>query len=762
MVETFDLDSMDDRELLDLSWSLGLALNLDEMLKIRDHFRRLGRSPTDVELQALGQAWSEHSCYKSSKIFLRNYLFRIQSDDFIVNEDAGVVMFDEKHAYVVGLESHNHPSAIEPYGGAATGVGGILRDVVCMGAQPIALIDPLFFGPLEISHEDLPEGVKHPGYLFRRVVEGIRDYGNRVGIPTVCGLVWFDPGYLGNCLVNVGCIGIVRLDRIVRSRVGGPGEIFVLTGGSTGRDGIHGVTFASEVLDEVSEEENVGAVQLGDPIIKEPLIHACLEAVREGIVRGMKDLGGGGLSSCIGEMALSGGCGAEIDLEKVPLKYENMRPWEIWISESQERMMISVMPEHLERLLSIFDSWDVPATPIGRSVPGNRISVRYRGETVLDLDLGFYTAGPMYERPFTPPPVNEEHDQIDEPADYEMILLSLLSSPNLSSREWVIRQYDHEVRGATVLNPLQGRPGYECHGDAAVIRPLDESYRGLAITADVNPAFMRIHPYWGAVSAVDEVCRNLISVGARPHVLADCLNFGNPEDPHRLGEFREALRGLSDAASEVGLPFVSGNVSFYNETPVGPIPPTPTLLGIGLLDDVREVVSMDIKCQGSALVLIGDTKIEMGGSQYYEFLGLRGKVPRVNFAMIKRAVDVLPVAIHEFEVLSCHDVSEGGIGIALAEMAMAGNSGLEVDLRLISDMRPDYLIFSESNTRWIIEMHEDLVDEFLRYIRPLKGTVIGNTGGDELVVRAGDRTLISTEVEYLREAWSRYLHSHFG
>ncbi|MCQ5376058.1 MAG: AIR synthase-related protein, partial [Methanomassiliicoccales archaeon] len=339
-----DLLSATDHDLVEISQAMGLNLSLEEMKRIKQYFERKSRLPTDVELQSLAQAWSEHCCYKSSKVFLREHIFNIDHPDILAKGDAGVMVFDNEYAYALRIESHNHPSAVEPYGGAATGIGGIVRDVLCMGARPVALIDPLFFGPLDFNGE-LPPGTKHPKYLLGGVVAGIRDYGNRIGVPTLCGAVFFDERYIGNCLVNVGCVGIVRRDRILRNAVKNSNDVLILVGGKTGRDGIHGVTFASAELDETSEEKSRSAVQLGDPIMKEPLIHACLEVNAKQLITGMKDLGGGGLSCVVGELAFAGGCGAEVDLDKVPLKETGLAPWEIWVSESQERMMLSAPKE---------------------------------------------------------------------------------------------------------------------------------------------------------------------------------------------------------------------------------------------------------------------------------------------------------------------------------------------------------------------------------------------------------------------------------
>src|SRR2546428_1410654 len=376
---------------------MGLALSVDEMGRIQSYFRGIGRDPTDVELQSLGQAWSEHWCYKSSKVFLKELIFPVQAPYVLDRVDAGVVEFDEDHAYALRIESTNHPSAIEPYGGANTGIGGILRDVLAMGAQPIALADPLHFGPLDYPMEKLPRSTRHPKYLFGGVVAGIRDYGNRVGIPTVAGCILFDEGYLGNIVVNVACVGFGKKSQFVRNRVGSENAVFILGGGRTGRDGIHGVTYASvDLTDKAVEGWEAGAVQLGDPILKEPLIHACVESAQAGLLDGLKDLGGGGLSRVIGAMALGGGVAAQVGFAKVPLQEQGLAPWEIWVSESQERMMLAVRPENVDAVLRIFDLFAVPATLIGRVLPQNICRVRYDGAVVLEMDLPFYTGGAEY------------------------------------------------------------------------------------------------------------------------------------------------------------------------------------------------------------------------------------------------------------------------------------------------------------------------------------------------------------------------------
>ncbi len=747
--EIYEVDILNatDEDLIRISNEMGLNLNLEEMKKVKEYFLREGRNPTDIELQSFGQAWSEHCCYKSSKYYLKKYLLGFKTDYVIsTSDDAGVVEFDDEHTYVIAFESHNHPSAIEPYGGAATGIGGILRDVVCMGAQPVALIDPLFFGELDTRYEELPKGTKHPVYLLTGVVAGIRDYGNRVGIPTVAGIVFFDQSYLTNCLVNVGCIGIARKDKIVPSRVGGVNEILILAGGATGRDGIHGVTFASAELDEKSEEESRGAVQLGNPIMKEPLIHACLEAVD--LISGMKDLGGGGLSGAVGEMCLAGGCGAVVWLDKVHLKEEGMAPWEIWISESQERMILSVKPQNVDEVLYIFKKWDVEARVIGVTTGDKRLRIYYKGYKIYDLDIEFLSAGLEYQREY----VTKKREPIDEVRDvgkYEEIILKMLSHPNVASKEWVIRQYDHEVRACTVLKPLQGRVGFEGHGDAAIIKPT-ESFKGIAITSDVNPWMTAIDPYWGSASSFDEMIRNLVAVNSRPHSFVDCLNFGNPEKPDRMGEFVECVRALGWMAQGYGIPVVSGNVSFYNETPYGCVAPTPTLIGVGLIDDVRKAISVDFKKDDSAVILVGETKREFGGSLYSKITGLKSnQVPITDPKRLKSYAETLLDAFSKFKVLSCHDVSQGGVAVALSEMAIAGQRGFEVELNFEE-------LFSESNTRWILETKDEKIVDYLRS-KGLEAKVIGYCGGDVLIFKRKCVIPLDRADSAWREGMKKYL-----
>jgi phosphoribosylformylglycinamidine synthase II len=764
-----DLISATDSQLQEISNKMGLALAKAEMKRIKDYFQEKNRFPTDIELQALGQAWSEHCCYKSSKIPLKQHIYGIEEDKIVTREDAGVIEFDDDHYYCAALESHNHPSAIEPYGGAATGIGGIVRDVVCMGSQPVAFIDPLFFGPLNLPFEHLSKGVKHPRYLFKGVVDGIRDYGNRIGIPTLSGQVYFHEGYTGNCLVNVGCVGIMKKDELIHSRAKAPGNVYVYVGGKTGRDGIHGVTFASAELTDESEESSRSAVQVGDPITKEPVIHATLECNRKWLLEGLKDFGGGGLSCVCGELAYSAGYGAEIHLDNIPLKEEGLNPWEIWVSESQERMMFLVKPENVEKVLHICKQWDVTAVPVGKVIKDQIVRVFYKGKKILEMDLDFLTGGPVYDsctRPFVLQKNKKKEKSFPMP-DLNDILKKLLSSTNIASKEWVIRQYDHEVKGNTVIKPLQGRLGVESHGDASVIKPLEDSFRGLAVTADVNPRFMERDPYWGACSAVDEVCRNLVSVGAHPDSLLDCLNFGNPEKPERMGEFYEACRGLGDMARTLGLPFVSGNVSFYNESIKTAVPPTPEILGIGIVPDIRKCITADFKNEGNLLYLVGkQTEKEMGGSEYHHLLGIEGGiVPKTDTAVLKNCINGILSVVDREHIASCHDVSEGGIGACLSEMAIGGDIGATVNLSEIGEnLRTDVKLFSESNTRWIVEVENGKQNNFEEMLKKNNTPFlkIGETKAKNLLIKDNKKTLVNLKISVLRNLWKNAIWNIMG
>lgn len=772
-VSVIDISHLSDEDLILLSEEMGLALSLSEMKRIKNFFNKRNRSPTDIELEALGQAWSEHSCYKSSKVPLKKFVYGIAEHKVIAREDAGVVEFDDDHYYCAALESHNHPSAVEPYGGAATGVGGIVRDIVCMGAQPLAYIDPLFFGSLHMDQDDLPRGVKHPRYLFQGVVDGIRDYGNRIGVPTLSGQVCFHPGYTSNCLVNVGSIGIMKKEEMIHSSAKQAGDVFIYVGGKTGRDGIHGVTFASAELSDDSERTSRSAVQVGDPITKEPLIHVTLACNRLGLLQGLKDFGGGGLSCVAGELAHAAGLGAEIHLDDIPLKEKGLAPWEMWISESQERMMFVVKPEDVDQVLHICKQWDVNAVIVGEVIEESVARVFYHGEKILELDLDFYTGGPVYDeeqRPYRIPKKKNGDITISSFSlpDFSETLRSLMSQENIASKEWVIRQYDHEVQAHTVIKPLQGKINRETHGDATVLKPLKDSYKGLVVTSDVNPRFMINDPYRGARAAIDEVCRNLVSVGANPDALLDCLNFGNPEKPERMGEFYEALRGMGEIATELSLPFMSGNVSFYNEAVQSAVPPTPEIMGIGLIDDVRKSVTVPFKQTDDLVYIVGrKTREEFGGSEYFQLRNIiGGEVPRTDVDLLKRCIKGLLSSMDDELVSACHDVSEGGIGVCVSEMAIGNKVGVKIDLDSVpGDCREDVLLFSETVTRWIVSVPRSKKEEFEERLSSFGApfALIGKTQKKKRVCfKMNDTVLIDDEIDELYDLWLNGIASVMG
>jgi len=762
----FEVELRDDEKyLMEVNEKLGLNLSIEEMREIKRYFDSKGRNPTDVELNAIAQAWSEHCCYKSSKVVLKKYIFPLEHKDMLMKGDAGVMSFDDEYAYAIRIESHNHPSAVEPYGGAATGIGGIIRDVLAMGAQPIALVDPLYFGPPDLQFEHLPAGVKHPKYILSGVIAGIRDYGNRVGIPTVAGSVSFDPSYTGNCLVNVGCVGIVKKSNVRKNAVSGVGDLFVLVGGLTGRDGIHGVNFASAVLTDRSDIEARPSVQLGNPIMKEPLIHACLECVENGLVEGMKDLGGGGLSCVCGEMALAGNCGAEIYLDKVPLKEENMSPWEIWVSESQERMMLAVKEHNLAKVKEIFDLYDVPCTVIGRSIAEKKVVLYYHNANVFELDIDFYTGGPEYVRPYVIKKREKQKERAlppqPKPEELAGIFSRLLSDLNVCFRDWVVRCYDHEVRGRTVIKPITGRPSHQTHADAVVIKPLEDSYRGLAIATGSNPWICALDPYMGGVISVDEVARNLASVGAMPHAITNCMNFGNPERPEVLGDFYEVLRGMGDACRAFKIAVPSGNVSFYNESHAGCVLPTPVILGTGIVRDVRISASTDLASNDGYIYLIGETQEKLGGSLYARIYGIDDAALVCNLNNAFRYVSAVVSGIERGIIRSCHDVSDGGIAVAIAEMCIGGNVGVDVNLDGIN-MRDDVFLFSESPTRWIAEVDEENHEEFERAFNGLSIYRLGRVSGKNIDFMRGGKKVFGIEVQDAKKIWSEALWKIMG
>jgi len=769
-----------EKELLQISNELGIGLSVDEMKNVKEYFSNKERNPTDVELQTIGQTWSEHCYHKTFKgdivtpkgklvvaNMFKEYIAKATRELHlpwclsVFEDNAGIVDFENGYAIAVKVETHNHPSAIEPFGGAATGTGGVIRDILGVWADPIACTDVLGFGPLDYDYDKLPPGTKHPKYIFKGVVAGIGHYGNNMGIPTVNGAIYFDESYVGNVVVYCGCVGILPTKKFVRDTR--PGDVAVLAGGRTGRDGIHGVTFASAELTEESEEVSRPAVQIANPIEEEKLKRAILEIRDKEIGSVITDLGGGGLSCATGEMAHRSGCGVHVEVERVPLKYLGMAPWEIYVSESQERMLLSVSEKHLQKVLDIFESEDTEATPVGRFTEDKMLRVYYRGQKVADLDLHFLFNPPKVRRVARWERTVGVEPSFAEPSDLTQDLLRILSSPNVASKESVIRTYDHEVKGNTVLKPLYGK--YSGPSDAAVIKPLANSWKGIVISCGMNPNYGKIDPYWMAASAIDEAIRNNVSVGGRRIALLDNFTWGSPEKPDRTGSLVRACQACHDFAKAFGTPFISGKDSLYNELRVGPdlsIPVTPTLLitAIGIIPDVRRTVSADIKGPGNLIYIVGQTYPELGGSEYYKLRGSIGKtVPRIRANQAKKAVNSIVEAIDSGYVKSCHDLSEGGLAAAAAEMAFSGGQGIRLDLRKVprarNMRRNDHILFSESNSRFLVEVPEKSREDFEALMGKTVCSTIGRVEKDERfsVYGLDGKRVVDASLSELRDAW---------
>jgi phosphoribosylformylglycinamidine synthase len=776
----FEINTLEaaDSQLQEISRDLGLSLNLQEMKAVQAYFKKKGRNPTDVELQTIAQTWSEHCFHKTFKGKIRmgnmeisslfkTYIAKATEEInprwcFSVFEDnAGIIRFDKGYGIAAKVETHNHPSAVEPFGGAATGVGGVIRDILGVWADPIACTDVLGFGPLNYDYAKLPAGVKHPKYVYMGVTAGIGAYGNNMGIPTVNGAIYFDDSYTGNVTVYCGCIGLLPLKKFRKNAK--PSHVILLAGGETGRDGIHGVTFASAELTEKSEEVSRPAVQIADPIEEEKLKRAIIEIRDRGLASAITDLGGGGLSSAVGETAKKFSCGATVELENVPLKYQGLAPWEIYVSESQERMLLIVPPENLEKVLEIFEKEDVEATAIGKLTQEARLQLYYQSEKVADMDMPFLFEPPDSVKNATCENASFEEPAFIEPENLTEVLLQLLSLPNIASKESVIRTYDHEVKGNTTLKPLQGEHGGP--NDAAIIKPLNNSWKGIAISCGMNPNYGKIDTYWMAASAIDEALRNNVAVGGRRVALLDNFTWGNPEKPERLGSLVRACEACYDFATAFKAPFISGKDSLYNESPLGPVTPTLLITAVGIVPDIRLTVSMDTKMPGNALYIVGQTFKELGGSEYYKLYGHVGKsVPKVRAAQARKTFRAVTKAIDLGFVKACHDLSEGGLAVAAAEMALAGGYGVELDLRKVpckAVNHDDFVLFSESNSRFLVEVSEKSKEDFETLMKGKVCAEIGRvTKNPKLIAYGLDGTvLVDAALTDLRRSWKETLSS---
>ena len=781
---------LDDNGLVALSKKKDLFLNLAEMQTIQKYYKQLGKEPTDVELESIAQTWSEHCVHKTLKSavdmsidgkeihfenLLKETVFKATQQlakswcISVFSDNAGVVEFDEDSAVCFKVETHNRPSALDPYGGSATGIGGVIRDPMGtgLGARPIANTDIFCFGEPDKKLEEIPKGVLHPRRIMKGVAAGVRDYGNRMGIPTVNGAIYFDDRYLGNPLVYCGNIGLMDKKKCFKNPQSG--NLIIVVGGRTGRDGIHGATFSSGEITHEYETIFSHAVQIGNPIMEKKMLDVLIQANEAGLYEAITDCGAGGLSSAVGEMGKN--LGAEVDLEKVPLKYAGLNYAEIWISEAQERMVIAVKPENLGAIKKIFDDENVESTVIGKFTNDKKLILRYNGQQVAEMDMDFLHDGvPKIRRKavWETPKLSEPN--IAKKDNYNDELLRILSCYNVASKEWVIRQYDHEVQGSSVVKPLTG-VNNDGPSDAAVIKPKFDSDKGLAISCGMNPLYGDIDPYWMAVAGIDEAIRNLVCVGGRADRIALLDNFcwGNCTKPETFGPLVRAAQACYDGAIAFDAPFISGKDSLNNEFSCEDgrqisIPSTLLISAISIVDDINKCVTMDAKKGGNFLFVVGETKNELGGSHYYKIHGQPGaNVPKTDLETAPKIAKRVGDAIARGLVASCHDCSDGGLAVALAEMAFAGGLGIEADLRGLAKSadcsRTDMQLFSESNSRYIVEVEQGNYDAFVKLMLNLPFGQIGKVTEEKtLIIKAEDgKKVIEADIDSLKEAWQKPL-----
>lgn len=707
---------------VNIELALEHSLSEEEYLRILEI---LDRVPTFTELGIFSVMWSEHCSYKNSIAELKK--LPREGEALLVGageENAGLVDIGDGLAAAFKIESHNHPSALEPYQGAATGVGGIMRDIFTMGARPIAALNSLRFGPLDN---------KHTRYLFNGVVSGIADYGNCLGIPTVAGEIYFEKSYRGNPLVNVMTVGVVKTDRIIKALTGAPGNPVFIVGSSTGRDGIHGATFASEELDENSAEDR-SSVQVGDPFTEKLLLEATLEIAKKHLAVGVQDMGAAGITCSCSEMSARGNTGIEIDLDLVNLREEGMIPYEIMLSESQERMLVIGIPGKEEELMEVFRRWELPAINIGITTGDGIMRVKHKGQIAAETpcwDLVLGGGAPVYHREYRQPNYIDELKALDVSALPEIdpgeALLKMLGDPDIADKGYVYRQYDHSVRAGTVLEP-----GFS---DAAVVR-VPGSKKGLAVKTDGNGRITYLNPYIGGMWAVCESARNVACSGGKPVAVTNCLNFGNPFKPEIFYQFREAVRGMGDACRALNTPVTGGNVSFYNENPEGAVYPTPVIGMLGLLVNIKYATPSAFQFEDDIILLLGYGDLKLGGSSYLKIIHdvIAGELPGIDIEKEKRLIDFLLDIITQRLVRSAHDVSDGGLLTALVECCITGKKKIGARLSL-PELSREYL-FSEAPSRIIVsaaaadyELIKNIAED---YNIPVK--IIGETGGEKFFV----------------------------
>jgi len=792
---TIPIRAMNNQQLETLSREGQLYLNLTEMQTIQKYYVDQAKDPTDIELESVAQTWSEHCSHKTLagrihyrdderdlhfENMLKETIFAATTEirkslgdkDWCVSvfvDNAGVITFDDKQDVCFKVETHNHPSALEPYGGANTGLGGVIRDPLGtgLGGRPVCNTDVFCFAPPEISYDDLPAGVLHPKAVATGVVSGVRDYGNRMGIPTVNGAVYFDERYLGNPLVYCGNVAMLPVGKSVKQKTQ-PGHYIVAVGGRTGRDGIHGATFSSAELTSESETLSGGAVQIGNAITEKMTLDVILEARDKELFSAITDCGAGGFSSAIGEMGEK--TGAEVWLDQCPLKYAGLSYTEIWISEAQERMVLAVPPENWEAFEKVCAGEGVEASIIGKFTDNNRLVLKYQDQIVGDLEMSFLHDGrpPVIREAVyqTPPFVPLTPKKADS---YNHDLKSILSSLNVCSKEWIIRQYDQEVQAGSVIKPLVGVQN-DGPSDAAVVRPDLTSTRGLVISCGMNPRYGDLNTHWMAASAIDEAIRNCVSVGADPAKIAILDNFcwGNTDRPETLGSLVAAALACQEFSVAFGAPFISGKDSLYNEfsyendqgkKETVSIPSSLLISAIGQIANVSDAITMDLKTPGNLICLIGSTLNELGGSHFALVNNLEGgQVPQVDKEQAPEIFKSLHASIQKKLIRSCHDLSEGGLAVAAAEMAFAGGYGMKLDLTRLPEaleLSTPSLLFSESNTRFLIEVSPDKIGDLQSCFNDLPLVEIGSVDNSrEFTVKGkAGSTVINASLDELKFAW---------
>ena len=728
-----------------------LGLTKKEKTTLR---KRLDREPNALEWAMVDAQWSEHCSYKSSKPVLSQLPTKAKHVLLGPGYDAGVVDVGDGYIVTFHIESHNHPSAIDPYGGSATGIGGVVRDILSLGTRPIALLDSLHFGDIKTS--------SNSRWLFKNVVKGIADYGNCIGVPTVGGEVGFDKSFEKNILVDVVCIGLGKKEDLVLGEAKYSGDTVILMGGSTGRDGIHGVTFASKVLSDESESER-SAVQIPNPFLKKLIIEATLEAVNTGYVRGLKDLGGGGLTCGISEIAEKGKNGIDIEISKIPLREDNMTPIETLISESQERMLFVIKQGHEKDIQKIFDKYELSYAKIGIVKNNDKVTIKDGKIIIASLPVETIVNAPIINRSVKIPNYLNKLRKLEppnEPTDFTKILSKLLSSLTLASKRWVYKQYDHEVGIKTVVKP--GQSG------AAVLK-LDNG-KFLAIKVDGNPKHCYLDPYNGAAGGLAEASRNIISVGGQPLAMVDHCQFGDPNNSEVFWTFSEAVHGMADYCKALNLPCVGGKVSFYNED-TGTntaIKPSPIVSVIGLIDKLSHIRTMELKEHGDIIIELGITKPEMGGSEYYEYIHnfTGGSVPKVNFITESKMQILTLELIKKGLVNSVNDCSKGGLAIALVEMSILGEKGINIDLNnVISEChRIDDVLFSESHSRMIISTNKNHVNKILDLARnyDVPCSIIGTVKNKDISINMNKKEIISLTSSDISKVWSDVIPKCMG